>query len=91
MQRKITLESLDLVQAQLPQFHLFNELLVHYPAADSDRPKPQQVVPDNMVVLHDGTIDAEGSYDVPLQRAGQYTAPPNHTDAGAPLITRGPG
>jgi Uma2 family endonuclease len=66
-QRKITLESLDLIGARRRDFHLFNELLVQYPRRGQK--KPGQVVPDNMVVLHDGPIKAEGSYDVPLQPA----------------------
>jgi Uma2 family endonuclease len=69
-QRKITLESLDLVQARRSDVHLFNELLIQY-----HRPrqrKPGQVVPDNMVVLWNGPIKAEGSYDVPLQPVGPF-------------------
>jgi hypothetical protein len=53
-QRKITLESLNLVSARRPDFHVFNELLVQY-----ERPgerKPAQVVPDNIVVLSDKPI-----------------------------------
>jgi Uma2 family endonuclease len=69
-QRKITLESLDLVAAQRSDFHLFNELLVQYPLPR--KKKLGQVVPDNMVVLHDGPIKAEGSYDVPLQPVGPF-------------------
>jgi Uma2 family endonuclease len=64
-QRKITLESLDLVQARRPEFQVFNELLVQYPHG---RPRRiRQVVPDNMVVVHSQPIKASGSYDVPLQ------------------------
>src|SRR5437868_13697850 len=63
-QRKITLESLDLVAASRADFHLFNELLVQYPR--KGRKRPGQVVPDNMVVLHDGPIKADGSFDTPL-------------------------
>jgi Uma2 family endonuclease len=69
-QRKITLESLDLVAARRPDFHLFNELLVQYPLPR--RKRPGQVVPDNMVVLYDGKLEVEGSYDVPLQPVGPY-------------------
>jgi Uma2 family endonuclease len=69
-QRKITLESLDLVAARRSDFHLFNELLVQYPR--KGRKKPGQVVPDNMVVIHDGPIKAEGSYDTPLQPARPF-------------------
>jgi hypothetical protein len=69
-QREITLESLALVKACLPRMHVFNELLVQYPQRGEK--KPGQVVPDNMVVVHDGPIEAEGSYDVPLQPAGPF-------------------
>src|SRR5579884_2151355 len=64
-QRKITLESLDLVHARRPDIQVFNELLVQYPLPR--RRKPGQVVPDNMVVVYEQPIKAEGSYDVPLQ------------------------
>ena len=47
-QRKITVESLDLVAAQRPDVQVFNELLVQYPLPR--RKRPGQVVPDNMVV-----------------------------------------
>jgi hypothetical protein len=69
-QHKITLESLDLVAVRRPDFHLFSELLVQYPLPDQKR--PGQVVPDNMVVLHEGPLKVEGSYDVPLQPARPY-------------------
>lgn len=64
-QRKITLESLDLVAARRSDFQVFNELLVQYPLKNKKR--PGQVVPDNMVVICDKPIQADGSYDVPLQ------------------------
>jgi Uma2 family endonuclease len=67
-QRKITLESLDLVHARRPDVQVFNELLVQYPLPR--RKRPGQVVPDNMVVVHTEPIKAEGSYDVPLQPVG---------------------
>src|SRR5687768_14547974 len=72
-QREITLESLALVRAQRTDVQGFNELLVQYPL-----PRPRgkrkigQVVPDNMVVLHNQPIKAEGSYDVPLQPVGPF-------------------
>jgi Uma2 family endonuclease len=69
-QRKITLESLDLVSARRSDFQVFNELLVQYPLPK--RKRPGQVVPDNMVVIHAEPIDAEGSYDVPLQPVGPF-------------------
>jgi Uma2 family endonuclease len=64
-QREITVESLALVKAQRPEVQYFNELLVQYPRRGQR--KPGQVVPDNMVVVCDQPIDANGSYDVPLQ------------------------
>jgi Uma2 family endonuclease len=70
MQRKITLESLDLVHARRPDVHIFNELLVQY--RRRGRPKIGQVVPDNMVVIHSEPIQANGSYDLPLQPVGPF-------------------
>src|SRR6516162_9783950 len=69
-QRKITLESLDLVHAQRPDVHVFNELLVQYPVPRQKR--PGQVVPDNMVVLHAGPLNAEDNYVVSLQPARPF-------------------
>jgi Uma2 family endonuclease len=69
-QRKITLESLDLVNAQRPDVQVFNELLVQYPLPR--RKRPGQVVPDNMIVLHSEPIKAEGSYNLPLQPAPPF-------------------
>jgi len=64
-QRKIFVECLDLVHEADLRVQAFNEMLVQY-----HRPKhkkPGQVAPDNMVVMHSEVIDAETSYDVPLQ------------------------
>jgi putative restriction endonuclease len=69
-QRKITLESLDLVHDDRPDIQVFNELLVQYPFGRGR--KIRQVVPDNMVVVYDGPIHADGSYDVPLEPVGPY-------------------
>jgi Uma2 family endonuclease len=69
-QRKITLESLDLLAARRPDVYVFNELLVQYPRPG--RRKLGQVVPDNMVVLADQPIRAEGSFNVPRQPAGPF-------------------
>ena len=63
-------ESLDLLQAARPDIQVFNELLVQYPKPGQRR--PGQVVPDNMIVLCDKPIDADGSYDVPLQPAAPF-------------------
>jgi Uma2 family endonuclease len=69
-QREITLESLALVKARRSDVHVFNELLVQYPPMRGKR--LGQVCPDNMVVIHPEPIDAEGSYDVPLQPARPF-------------------
>jgi Uma2 family endonuclease len=69
-QREITLESLALVKARRPDVQVFNELLVQYRLPR--RKRPGQVVPDNMVVIHDQPIKAVGSYDVPLQPVGPF-------------------
>ena len=69
-QRKIALESFDLVKVSRPDVHFFNELLVQYPRKGEK--KPGQVVPDNMVVLYDGPLDAEGCYNLPLQPAKPF-------------------
>jgi Uma2 family endonuclease len=70
-QRKITVESLDLVHVYRPDVHTFNELLVQYPLAKpKGKRKIGQVVPDNMVVVYDGPIRAETSFDIPLQPVG---------------------
>ena len=69
-QRKVTLESLDLVSARRSEVQVFNELLVQYPQEGTRQ--PGQVVPDNMVVLHDRPLRVEGSYDVPLQPVSPF-------------------
>jgi Uma2 family endonuclease len=69
-QRKITLESLDLLRARRPEVQVFNELLVQYPKPR--RRKPGQVVPDNMVVLSAQQIRADTSFNVPLEPAPPF-------------------
>ena len=63
-QRKITLESLDLLSARRPEVRVFNEMLVQYPRKDGEI---GQVVPDNMVVISETPLHVEGSFDLPLQ------------------------
>ncbi len=58
------------MHARRPDVQFFNELLVQYPLGR--RKRPGQVVPDNMIVVHDQPIKAEGSYDVPLQPARPF-------------------
>ncbi len=69
-QRAITLASLALVKARRPDLYVFNELLVQYPRRSGK--KIGQVVPDNMVVVCDEPIEANGSYDLPLQPVGPF-------------------
>jgi Uma2 family endonuclease len=69
-QRKITLESLDLVSARNPTVQVFNELLVQYPHGRQKRIR--QVVPDNMVAIHREPLRAVGSYNVPFQPVGPF-------------------
>lgn len=70
-QRKITLESFDLIHAVRPEVQVFNELLVQYPRG-GDEHHPGQVVPDNMVVVHPEPIQAVGSFSLPLQPVGPF-------------------
>ncbi|MFO0844772.1 MAG: Uma2 family endonuclease [Gemmataceae bacterium] len=64
-QRKITLASLELVQAQRPEFQVFNELLVQY-RLGRDR-TIHKVVPDNMVVVCPEKVRATTSFNLPLE------------------------
>ncbi len=64
-QRKITLESLDLLAVRRPDVRVFNELLVQYPRRGQRR--PCKVVPDNMVVVTDEPISAKLSYSLPFE------------------------
>ncbi|MCC6420958.1 MAG: Uma2 family endonuclease [Gemmataceae bacterium] len=72
-QRKITLESFDLIHVHRPDLQIFNELLLQYPIAGQHR--PGQVVPDNMVIRWHEPIKADGSYDLPLQPCGPLVVP----------------
>src|ERR1700747_1859976 len=60
-QRKITLESLDLVHADRPDFQVFNELLIQYPFGRQQQIR--RVVPDNFVVVDPEPVKASGSFD----------------------------
>lgn len=69
-QRKITLESMDLLKLRRPDVQVFNELLVQYP-----RPRRRrlgQVVPDNMVVLSNEPVRADSSFNLPLEAAPPF-------------------
>lgn len=63
-QRKITVESFDVIATARPDIQCFNELLVQYPQPGK---KNGQVVTDNFVVVHPEPIKARGSFNTPLQ------------------------
>lgn len=69
-QRKITLESLDLLVARRPDVQVFNELLVQYPMPGQRR--PGQVCPDNMVVISDEPVRAQSSFNLPVEDARPF-------------------
>jgi hypothetical protein len=60
----------DLVHVRRPDIQTFNELLVQYRV--KTKKKIQQVVPDNMVVVHAVPIKADGSFNVPVQPVGPF-------------------
>ena len=64
-QRKITLESFDVLRLDRPDVHCFNELLVQYPYGRME--ETEKIVPDNMIVLHDGPLEIGNSFAVELQ------------------------
>src|SRR5207249_1985986 len=64
-QRKITLESFDLVHTARPDIQCFNELLVQYPRRG--RKRLGQVVPDNFIVIHPEPIKARGNFSTHVQ------------------------
>jgi Uma2 family endonuclease len=68
VQRKITLESFDLIHADDEDVQAFNELLLQY--RFGKKQVIRQVVPDNTVIKHSEPINAETSYDVELQPVG---------------------
>jgi Uma2 family endonuclease len=69
-QREITLESFALLRLRRPDVHSFNELLVQYPIGRME--ETGQVVPDNMVVRHDGPLEIGNSFAVELQPVGPF-------------------
>jgi Uma2 family endonuclease len=67
-QRKITLESLDLLHARRPEVQIFSELLVLYQLEGRLVP----VVPDNMVLVSDKPVQAKGSFNLEHERARPF-------------------
>ena len=69
-QREISVQSFALLRLRRPEVHYFNELLVQYSYGEEG--EEGLVVPDNMIVLYDGPIRAEGSYAVEIQPVGPF-------------------
>ncbi len=68
-QRKITLESFDLIHARRPEVQVFNELLVQYPGEGR---KILRIVPDNMVVVYPEPLGDLLSFNTPTQDAHPF-------------------
>jgi Uma2 family endonuclease len=66
-QRKITLESFDVIRVGRPDVQCFNELLVQYPRGDGE--PLGRVVPDNFVVIHPTPLGSLTNFATPLQPA----------------------
>jgi Uma2 family endonuclease len=67
-QRKIALESLDLLQARCPGMQTFNELLIQY----VHEGELCRVVPDNFVVLTDDPFRDRSSFNMELEPARPF-------------------
>jgi Uma2 family endonuclease len=67
-QRKITLESFDLIHAVRRDVQCFNELLIQYPRGK--RKKLGKVVPDNFVLVYKEPIEAIKSFNTQVQPVG---------------------
>ncbi|MCE9560667.1 MAG: Uma2 family endonuclease [Planctomycetes bacterium] len=66
-QRKITLESFDVIHAKRPEVQCFNELLIQY--RRGKRKKLCKVVPDNFVVIHPQPIVSLTNFSLEEQSA----------------------
>lgn len=69
-QRKISLESFDLVRRARPEVQCFNELLIQYPVAGQRQ--PGRVVPDNFIVLHPAPLGPLTSFPIPTLPARPF-------------------
>jgi len=72
VQREITLASLALVKRRHPNVQYFNELLVQYPIRGQRR--PGQVVPDNLVILHDTPLNCDTYYATDIHPSPPFWA-----------------
>jgi Uma2 family endonuclease len=78
-QRRITVESLDLLRARRPEVQVFNELLIQY----FFKGRLRRVVPDNMARLSQEPLHTETSFNVELEQeqpflALEYISPASH-------------
>jgi Uma2 family endonuclease len=78
-QRRITVESLDLLRARRPEVQVFNELLIQY----FFKGRLRRVVPDNMVRLSQEPLHTETSFNVELEKEQpfltlEYISPASH-------------
>jgi Uma2 family endonuclease len=69
-QRKITLESFDLIHIARPDIWCYNELLIQYPVTNIR--DIARVVPDNLVVIHGEPIRGTGSFNTPFEDAKPF-------------------
>ncbi len=65
IQRKITVESFDLITAERPDVQCLNEMLIQYPVGNIR--KLARVVPDNLIVITDTAIHAKRSFNLPFE------------------------
>lgn len=70
-QRLIFVSAFDVVRAENPLVHPYNELLIQWRRKTNGR-EIRKVVPDNMVVLSRRKPDPKGSYDLPFQPAPPF-------------------
>lgn len=63
-QRKITVACLDVVSRRCPEVQVFNELCLQYRLRKGGTIK--HIVPDNMIVFHDGKLRLKGAYPLEL-------------------------
>jgi Uma2 family endonuclease len=78
-QRRITVESLDLLRARRPEVQVFNELLIQYFFKDRLR----RVVPDNVIRLSQKQLIAKQSFNIELEKEQpflvlEYISPASH-------------
>ena len=69
-QKEITNASFRMIARLRADVHCFSELLVQYPSDEA--PYFKRVIPDNMVVIHSGLIDAKRSYPIQHQPARPF-------------------